>query len=86
MLKKCGKFFADWRDASGARHRKASDTLKEAKAHAEAMRQLAHAQANPEPGTLPNRSAQRPPLRKPLRSGSARKLKTRTRRQPSPNS
>lgn len=73
MLKKCGKFLADWRDANGTRHRKAFDTLKEAIDHTEKM----HAHAHPE-GLVPNRSAQRPPLRKPLPSGQPRKRTTRT--------
>lgn len=71
MQKRYGKFLADWRDAAGVRRRKAFDTLQEAAEHAEKMRALAH----PE---LPNRSAQRPPLRKPLRSGPVRNRKTRT--------
>ncbi len=71
MQKKCGKFLADWRDAAGVRHRKAFDTLKAASDYSEEMRALAQPQR-------PNRSAQRQPLRKPLRSGSVRSRKTRT--------
>ncbi len=74
MQKRYGKFLADWRDASGTRRRKAFDTAKEAADHAATMRDLAHPES-------PNQSAQRPPLRKPLRSGSVRKPTTRTRRQ-----
>lgn len=33
MLKKSGKFYADWRDAAGTRHRKAFTTLKAASRH-----------------------------------------------------
>jgi len=71
MQKKCGKFLADWRDASGVRHRKAFDTMKEATAYAQQMRLQAHPES-------PNPSARRPPSRKLPVSGRARKLKTRT--------
>lgn len=77
MQKRYGKFLADWRDAAGVRHRKAFDTLKEANDYAQQMRSLANPQR-------PNPSAQRPPLRKPLRSGSARNSKTPTRPRRSP--
>ncbi len=75
MLKKCGKFMADWRDASGTRHRKAFDTLKEAIDHTEKMNAATRLGAS-----LPNQSAQRPPLRKPLPSGQRRKRTTPTRK------
>jgi len=74
MLKKCGKFMADWRDANGTRHRKAFDTQREAIDHADKMRAATH----PGAPTLPNQSAQRPRLRKPLRSTPPRNRKTRT--------
>jgi len=76
MQKRYGKFMADWRDATGTRHRKAFDTQREAKAHTEAMRSLAH----PGERTPPKTSTQRPPSRKPLRSGSPRKSTTPTRK------
>ena len=76
MQKRYGKYLADWRDATGRRRRKAFDTLKEANQHALAMRQLSH----PGDAARPNPLAQRPPLRKPLRSGSKRKLTTPTRK------
>ena len=76
MQKRCGKFLADWRDATGTRHRKAFDTLKEANDFTHQMRALALEKGK---APLPNASAQRPQLRKPLRSGSPRKRTTPTR-------
>jgi hypothetical protein len=39
VQKKNGKYFADWRDSSGQRHRKAFPTAKEARAFQKAMRE-----------------------------------------------
>lgn len=72
MQKKYGKWYADWRDSKGRRHRRAFDTQQEAAAHVEAMRD---AQA-----PLKKASPQRPPSRKPRRNSPARRLKTRTRK------
>ena len=41
MLKKCGKYMADWRDSKGVRHRAAFPTAAEAEAHQQRMRQAA---------------------------------------------
>ena len=71
MQKKCGKFLADWRDASGIRHRKAFATEQEALDFV--------AQIRAQSDVSKNASAQRPTLRKPLRSGPVRKATTRTR-------
>ncbi len=38
MQKKCGKFFADWRDQHGKRHRKAFNRKRDAQAFAKGMR------------------------------------------------
>jgi len=65
MQEKCGKFMADWRDATGRRHRKAFTTKAEAAAHAEQMR----GSANPQ---------QRRASRGPSRTTSKRNPKTRT--------
>lgn len=73
MLKKSGSYFADWRDATGKRHRKAFPTLQEAVDYTEQMR----ATARPE---SPNSHPPRPHSRKPRRSTSARKRTTRTRK------
>jgi len=40
MLKRCGKFMADWRDANGRRHRAAFPTEAEALAHQARMRAM----------------------------------------------
>jgi hypothetical protein len=74
MLKRYGSYFADWRDATGLRHRKAFPTLQEAVDYTEQMRAEAH---QPE---SPNSHPPRLPLRKPRRSTSARKRTTRTRK------
>lgn len=41
MLKKHGKYYADWRDSKGRRRRKAFPTRKAAKAHTQAMQKAA---------------------------------------------
>ncbi len=71
MQRKCGKYLADWRDATGIRHRKAFPTEREA------LDFLAQIRAQGDASK--NASAQRHPSRKPLRSGRARSLTTRTR-------
>lgn len=71
MLHKSGSYFADWRDATGKRHRKAFPTLAEAIAHTEQMRAANHP-------TSPNSQPPRPHSRKPRRSTSARSRTTRT--------
>jgi hypothetical protein len=38
MLRKNGRWYADWRDENGKRHRKSFATRQAAKAHAKAMR------------------------------------------------
>lgn len=71
MLHKSGSYFADWRDATGKRHRKAFPTLAEAIAYTEQMR----AAARP---ASPNSHPPRPHSRKPRRSTPARRPTTRT--------
>jgi len=39
VQKKSNKYFADWRDSNGQRHRKAFPTAKEARAFQKAMRE-----------------------------------------------
>jgi len=46
MLKKHGKYFADWRDSGGVRRRKAFPTAKDARTFQKQMRQAAHARKN----------------------------------------
>jgi hypothetical protein len=41
VQKKCGKFFADWRDEKGVRHRKAFETAAQASKYARRMRNQA---------------------------------------------
>ena len=71
MLHKSGSYFADWRDATGKRHRKAFPTLAEAVEYTEQMRAAAHPAS-------PNFNPPRPHSRKPRRSTLARKRTTRT--------
>ena len=73
MLQKNGSYFADWRDTTGKRHRKAFPTLSQAVEYSEQMRA-----ANPQPDP-PHPSRQ--PSRKPRRRTSARRPTTRTRKQ-----
>jgi hypothetical protein len=73
MLKRYGSYFADWRDATGKRHRKAFATLQEAVDYTEQMRAVARPES-------PNSHPPRPHSRKPRRSTPARSLTTRTRR------
>ena len=47
MLKKCGKFMADWRDATGRRHRAAFPTKKQAAKCAMNCAQCAGCFSNP---------------------------------------
>lgn len=79
MLHKSGSYFADWRDATGKRHRKAFPTLAEAIEHTERMRSAAHPES-------PNSHPPRPHSRKPRRSTPARSRITRTRTPRSPRS
>lgn len=74
MQRRYGKYFADWRDANGVRHRKAFPTAQEARQFAKKMAEVARK----------NRLAQRRPLRRPLRSTSTRKGTTPTPRHRSP--
>jgi hypothetical protein len=67
MLKKSGKFMADWRDSNGKRHRAAFPTKAEALAHQQRMR------ATRNPKKQPGLSRER------LLSTSKRTPKTRTR-------
>lgn len=46
MQKKSGKFYADWRDHAGVRHRKAFPTKKEAAAYQSTMREAKAARKN----------------------------------------
>jgi hypothetical protein len=73
MLRKSGSYFADWRDATGQRHRKAFSTLQEAVDYTEKMR----AGTRPE---SPNSRPPRPHSRKPQRNTSVRSRTTRTRK------
>jgi hypothetical protein len=56
MQKKCGKFLADWRDAAGARHRKAFTTRAAALAFQREMQQAVRSK---------KAQARRSPRRKP---------------------
>ena len=71
MLQRYGSYFADWRDATGKRHRKAFPTLAEAVEYTEQMRAAAHP-------ISPNSHPPRPHSRKPRRSTPARSRTTRT--------
>ena len=73
MLKKSGSYFADWRDTTGKRHRKAFTTLQEAVDYTEQMR----AAARPE---SPNSHPPQRTSRKLRRSTSARRPTTQTRK------
>jgi len=81
MQKKCGKFLADWRDATGTRRRKAFETAREAKEHQAKMRLQAQ---------LTNPKQRRAPSRGPLSNTSKPTSKIPTRvprsRPSSPNS
>ena len=70
MQQKHGKYYADWRDAKGKRHRKAFTSLKEAIKHTEKMRKAKTSR--------PNSTPQRKRLRKPLRAGGPAKRITPT--------
>lgn len=74
MLQKSGSYFADWRDATGKRHRKAFPTLHEAVSYTEQMRAAARPKS-----PSPNSNPPRPHLRKPRRSTPVRKATIRTR-------
>jgi hypothetical protein len=74
MLKKHGKFYADWRDKAGLRHRKAFDTKTAAVTYQTEMQQSKN--SHPQPGRS----------RRPLRSTSRRTATTRTPRRRLPRS
>ena len=67
MLQKYGKWFADWRDAEGRRHRKAFPTRRAAERHQATQ---AHSK-NPTPALSR--------LRKPSRASSSKTRTTSTR-------
>jgi hypothetical protein len=66
MLKKYGRFFADWRDHTGKRHRKSFDTRKQAQKHQDRMQAEALAKKASTPARPSGRSL-RPTARR--RSG-----------------
>jgi hypothetical protein len=43
MIQKYGKYYADWEDHNGKRHRKAFSKARDAKAYTKEMRRKAHA-------------------------------------------
>jgi hypothetical protein len=71
MLKKHGKYYADWRDQKGVRHRKAFSTKKAAKLFVDGVRRV---EVHPTPKTQPRPVS----LAKRARSGSPRRATIRT--------
>lgn len=83
MLSKYGKFYADWEDAEGRRHRKAFATAKEARNHSAVMHEAAAAdrkkqQASPQRRTKSPRGLRRNPT-KTTTAKSSRKHSSRKR-------
>ena len=79
MLKKYGKFYADWRDAKGTRHRKAFNSPTAAAEHVAAIRAAAEAAAKAATAApLPNPSARAPRSQKQRANSRARSTATRT--------
>ena len=57
MFEKCGKFYADWRDRKGVRHRKSFTSKRAALKFEQEQKELAHPKSRGRSQTLPKYSA-----------------------------